>query len=124
MGITRRAAVAVGMLGLVARVGAAQALPVPATHHTPSIETMYKQLGLVAHAAKGQTVDQQKIDGRECYEAAKSKTGFDPLVAKSLNATAVAAQAASAAASKPSQQVNAFKKAAGSCLQGRGYTLK
>jgi hypothetical protein len=124
MGIMRRAAVAVGMLGLVARVGAAQALPVPATHKAPSIETMYKQLGLVAHAAKGQTLDQQKIDGRECYEAAKSQTGFDPLVAKSLNATAVAAQAASAAASKPSQQVNTFKKAAGSCLQARGYTLK
>src|SRR5947207_15779877 len=117
MGIMRRAAVAVGMLGLLARVGAAQALPAPATHHAPSIETMYKQLGLVAHAAKGQTLDQQKIDGRECYDAAKSKTGFDPLVTKSLNATALAAQAANAAASKPTQQANAFKNAAGSCLK-------
>src|SRR5438046_9067768 len=98
MGIMRRAAVAVGMLGLLARVGAAQALPAPATHHAPSIETMYKQLGLVAHAAKGQTVDQQKIDGRECYDAAKSKTGFDPPVATSLHEKAGAAPHGKAAA--------------------------
>ena len=126
MGIMRRAAVAAGMLGLVARVGAAQALPsLPSTaQHASSIETRYKQLGMVVHAAKGQTLDQQKIDGRECYDAAKSQTGFDPLVAKSGNATAVAAQAVGAAATKPSQQVSTFKKAAGSCLKGRGYTVK
>lgn len=127
MGIMRRAAVAAGMLGLVARVGAAQALPslpAAATQHASSIETRYKQLGMVVHAAKGQTLDQQKIDGRECYDAAKSQTGLDPLVAKSGNATAVAAQAVGAAATKPSQQVSAFKKAAGSCLKGRGYTVK
>ena len=127
MGFMRTAAVAAGMLGMMARVGAAQALPsLPstATKNASSIETRYKQLGMVVHAAKGQTLDQQKVDGRECYDAAKSQTGFDPLVAKSGNATAIAAQAVGAAATKPSQQVSAFKKSAGSCLKGRGYTVK
>jgi len=128
MGTMRRAAVAAGMLGMVARVGAAQTLPsLPAAatqHASSSIETRYKQLGMVVHAAKGQTLDQQKIDGRECYDGAKSQTGFDPLAAKSGNATAIAAQAVGAAATKPSQQVSAFKKSAGSCLKERGYTVK
>jgi len=127
MGTMRRAAVAAGMLGMVARVGAAQtlpSLPATATQQASSIETRYKQLGLVVHAAKGQTLDQQKIDGRECYDGAKSQTGFDPLAAKSGNATAIAAQAVGAAATKPSQQVSAFKKSAGSCLKERGYTVK
>lgn len=127
MRIMRRVAVAAGMVGLMTRIGAAQSLPslpVPTAHHAASIETMYKQMGLVAHAAKGQTVDQQKIDGRECFNTAKSQTGFDPMTATSLNPTAVAAQAATVAGTKPTQQVNAFKKAAGGCLQSKGYTVK
>jgi len=127
MRIMRRAAVAAGMLSLVAGVGGAQSLPsIPTTAipHAASIETMYKQMGLIAHAAKGQTLDQQKIDGKQCFDAAVSQTGFDPRSAKTGNATAVAAQAANAAAVKPSKQVTAFKKSAGGCLQSRGYTVK
>ena len=127
MRIMRSAAVAVGMLGLMAHIGAAQSLPsLPTTAipHAASIETMYKQMNLVAHAAKGQTLDQQKIDGRQCFDAAVSKTGFDPRAATTGNATAVAAQAANAAAVKPSKQVTAFKKSAGGCLESRGYTVK
>jgi hypothetical protein len=187
MRIMRSASIATLLLGVVAGVVSAQtAATMPATHHAPSIETMYKQMGLVAHAAKGQTVDQQKIDGRECFETAKSQTGFDPLSAASVDPAAAAAaaekqaasatqgqavvgaakgtaagaliggaagdagkgaaigaatgavvgrsrkkkaekqaasQAANAAVGASSQQLGAFKKAAGSCLQSRGYTL-
>src|SRR6185312_12576278 len=49
------------------------------------------QLGLVAHAAKGQTVDQQKVDAKECYDVAKSQTGFDPLTAPPVDPAAAAA---------------------------------
>ena len=127
MRIMRSAAVAVGMLGLLARVGGAQALPsLPTTAipHAASIETMYKQMGLIAHAAKGQTLDQQKVDGKQCFDGAVSQTGFDPRTATKGNATAVAAQAANVAAVKPSKQLTAFKKSAGGCLTSRGYTVK
>ena len=123
MRIIRSVATAVA-LGLVTRLGGAQSLPsVPSipsgasaaapaavAKHAPSIETMYKQIGLVTHAAKGRTLDQQKVDGKECYETAKSQTGFDPLSAKTLSPTSPA--------------VAPFKKAAGSCFKSRGYTLK
>jgi len=181
----RSAFTAAVLLGLVARVVSAQATAAAPTA-PPTIETVYKQLGLVAHAAKGQTVDQQKVDAQECYDVAKSQSGFDPLKAPPVDPAAAAAaatqqtadatqgaavvgaakgtaagaligaaagdagkgaaigaasgavvgrsrkkraekqagaQAAAATASGSSQQVDAFKKAAGGCLQGRGYTL-
>jgi len=123
----RKAAVAAGMLSVMAGVGGAQALPsLPTTAipHAASIETMYKQMGLIAHAAKGQTLDQQKIDGKQCFDTAVGATGFDPRTATSGNATALAAQAASVSSVKPSKQVTAFRKSAGGCLESRGYTVK
>jgi len=173
------------LLGLVARVVTAQATAAAPTT-PPTIETVYKQLGLVAHAAKGQTLDQQKVDAQECFEVGKSQSGFDPLAATTVDPNAAAAaatqktadatqgaavvgaakgtaagaligaaagdagkgaaigaasgavvgrsrkkraekeagaQAAAATASGSALQVDAFKKAAGGCLQGRGYTL-
>jgi hypothetical protein len=184
--IIGKTATTIALLGAVTRVGDAQAAPAASTQQAPSVETVYKQLGLVAHPAKGQTQDQQKVDARECFDVAKGQSGFDPLAAPTADpaaATAAAtqqtadatqgaavvggakgaaggaligavagdagkgaaigaatgavvgrsrkkraekqagAQAASATASVSSQQVDAFKKAAGACLQGRGYTL-
>ena len=112
MRITRSASTAAIMLAVVARVISAQtAAAAPATHHAPSVETMYKQMGLVAHAAKGQTVDQQKIDAHECFNVAKGQTGFDPLSAASVDpaAAAAAAEKQAAAATQGQAVVGAAK---------------
>ena len=49
------------------------------------------------YAAKEQTPAQQSTDEQQCFDWAKTNTGIDP-------------------------QQTTFKKAMGTCLQGRGYT--
>jgi len=121
MRIIRSASTAGIVLAIVARAGKAQtAAAAPATHHAPSVETVYKQIGLVAHAAKGQTVDQQKIDAHQCFDVAKGQTGFDPLSAASVDpaAAAAAAEKQTADATQGATVVGAAKGTAGGALIG------
>ena len=55
-----------------------------------------------------QPASQHSVDEQECYNWAKSHTGIDP-------------QAPAAAATQPEQRA-IFKKAVGTCLQGRAAT--
>ncbi|HJY39591.1 MAG TPA: hypothetical protein VJ303_00090 [Steroidobacteraceae bacterium] len=55
-----------------------------------------------------QPASQQSVQEQECYNWAKSHTGIDP-------------QAPAAAATQPEQRA-IFKKAVGTCLQGRAAT--
>jgi hypothetical protein len=192
MHITRSTTAALLLIGLIARVGGAQAsgakpaAPASNPQQDAAIDAAYKQLGVLAYPAKGQSADKQKKDQRECYVWAKDQTGFDPATAAAPNAdsaakaaqqqtadatkgTAVrgaakgaaagaligaaagdagkgaaigaaaggvggragkkraekeaAAQAANATVAASSQQVDTFKKAVGTCLEGRGYTF-
>jgi len=119
MGIMRKVAVAAGMLGLMARVGAAQAAPAPATQQTPSIETVYKQLGMLAYPAKGQSSEQQRTDETECYAWAKGQTGFDPLTTTvDPAAAAAAAQQQTADATQGATVAGAAKGTAAGALIG------
>jgi hypothetical protein len=67
--------------------------PPPAT----SASAIARPLGLIVYAAKEQTPAQQSTDEQQCFDWAKTNTGIDP-------------------------QQTTFKKAMGTCLQGRGYT--
>ena len=175
---------------LAARVADAQAAKQPATppnaQQDATIDAAFKQLGVFAYPAKGQSAEKQKADQRECYAWAKDQTGFDPAVAAGPNADSAAkaaqaqtaqatqgaavkgaakgaaagaligaaagdagkgaavgaaaggvggragkkraekeagAQAGNAAVASSNQQADTFKKAVGTCLQGKGYTF-
>lgn len=125
MRIMRRTAIAVALLGVVvpvvsAQTGGAAAATQAISQAAPTVETVYKQLGLVAHAAKGQTLDQQKVDGRECYDVAKSQSGFDPMTATAVDPAAAAAAATqqTADATQGATVVGAAKGTAAGALIG------
>ena len=192
MRIVRSTTVALTLIGLVAAVGGAQAsgakpaAPAANPQQDAAIDAAYKQLGVLAYPAKGQTADKQKKDQRECYGWAKEQTGFDPATAAAPNADSAAkaaqqqtadatkgaavkgaakgaaagaligaaagdagkgaavgaaaggvggragkkraekaagGEAANATVAASNQKVDTFKKAVGTCLEGRGYTF-
>ena len=192
MHLTRSTAAALVMVGLVSGVASAQAsgakpaAPASNPQQDAAIDAAFKQLGVFAYPAKGQSAEKQKADQRECYAWAKDQTGYDPAVAAAPNADSAAkaaqqqtadatqgaavkgaakgaaagaligaaagdagkgaavgaaaggvggragkkraekeagAQAANATVAASSQQADTFKKAVGTCLQGRGYTF-
>ena len=121
MRINRTASMAVMLLGVVARVGGAQGGAAAATpQQAPSIESVYKNLGMLVYPAKGQNAEQQKLDQSECYAWAKGQTGFDPLTAAPVDpaAAAAAAQAQTADATQGAAVVGAAKGTAGGALIG------
>jgi hypothetical protein len=127
MDVTRNTSVALVMIAFVASVGGAQASATkPAAAAAPTAEQMdaaaaqFKQLGLLAYPAKGQTADKQKKDQAECYAWAKDQTGFDPMTAAAPNAdsAAAAAKQQTATATQGAAVKGAAKGAAAGALIG------
>jgi hypothetical protein len=133
MFFTRKVPVVLGLISLVASVGAAQAggtkpaATKPAAAASPAdaqknaaIDSAYKKLGIFAYPAKGQSADKQKTDQRECYAWAKDQTGFDPMTAAAPNAdsAAKAAQQQTAQATQGAAVKGAAKGAAAGALIG------
>jgi hypothetical protein len=191
MHLTHSTTLALLLISIIARVGSAQAsgakaAPAANPQQDAAIDAAYKQLGVLAYPAKGQSADKQKKDQRECYAWAKDQTGFDPATAAAPNADSAAkaakeqtaqatqgaavkgaakgaaagaligaaagdagkgaavgaaaggvggragkkraekaagGEAATATTAAASQQLDTFKKAVGTCLEGRGYTV-
>jgi hypothetical protein len=64
-----------------------------------------------AYPAKGQTLEQQKIDTTECNRLAVSSSGYNPAPAQ--------------AAGQPQKAgMTAYQKAMRACMKGRGYTVQ
>ena len=151
MRITRITSVAMVMVAVVARFGGAQAAaaakPATTTSQDSLTDAAFKKLGVLAYPAKGQSAAKQTQDQRECYAWAKDQTGFDPATAAAPNADSAAkaakeqtatatqgaavkgaakgaaAEASTATTAAANGQVDTFKKAVGTCLEGRGYTF-
>jgi uncharacterized protein YcfJ len=127
MHVTRTISVVFGMIAVAASVGGAQAsgskpaaAPAPTSQQMEAAATAFKQLGLLAYPAKGQSADKQKKDQAECYAWAKDQTGFDPATAKAANAdsAAAAAKQQTADATKGTAVKGAAKGAAAGALIG------
>jgi OmpA family protein len=127
MHVTRNTSVALVMIALIASVGGAQASgSKPAAAAAPSAQQMdaaaaqFKQLGLLAYPAKGQSADKQKKDQAECYAWAKDQTGFDPATAAAVNtdSAAKAAKEQTAQATQGAAVKGAAKGAAAGALIG------
>jgi len=126
MHVTRKnTSVALVMIALIASVGGAQETK-PAAAAAPSAEQMdaaaaqFKQLGLLAYPAKGQSADKQKKDQAECYAWSKDQTGFDPATAAAPNtdSAAKAAKEQTATATQGAAVKGAAKGAAAGALIG------
>ena len=127
MHVTRSTPVALVLTVLVASVGGAQAsgskpaaAPAPSSQQMDAAAAQFKQLGLLAYPAKGQSADKQKKDQAECYAWAKDQTGFDPATAAAPNAdsAAAAAKQQTADATKGTAVKGAAKGAAAGALIG------
>jgi hypothetical protein len=117
----RRGSIAIALLGLAAHAVSAQSgAAAPATKPAPTVESVYKQLGLLVYPAKGQSAEQQKHDGQECYDWAKGQTGFDPMTAAAVDPAAAAAAATqqTADATQGAAVVGAAKGTAAGALIG------
>jgi hypothetical protein len=72
---------------------------------------------------KRPSADQQSVDEQQCYDWSKTQTGIDPQAPPPAAAPAEARESkAGSAQSAQTQRQETFKKAMGTCLQGRGYT--
>lgn len=127
MHVTRSTPIALALTALVASVGGAQASgSKPAAAAPPTAQQMdaaaaqFKQLGLLAYPAKGQSADKQKKDQAECYAWAHEQTGFDPATAAAPNTDSIAkaAQAQTAQATQGTAVKGAAKGAAAGALIG------
>lgn len=97
---------------------------------------------MTVYPAQGQTPQQQEIDKAACQDFAKSQTGFDPQQALSQAGTAAPqtqphamrarkrAKEEQAEISQQDQQkaqmqqkLEAYNKAEGVCLKGKGYSV-
>ena len=65
------------------------------------------------YPSAGQSADQQSTDRYECHRWAVDQTGFDPTRSNG----GVAPEATGSAS-------DAYRRAEGACLQGRGYTVR
>ena len=68
---------------------------------------------LYVYPNAGQSADQQSTDRYECHRWAVDQTGFDPTRANGGVAPEATGQAS-----------DAYRRAEGACLQGRGYTVR
>ena len=68
---------------------------------------------LYVYPNAGQSTEQQSTDRYECHRWAVDQTGFDPTRADGGVAPESAGQAS-----------DAYRRAEGACLQGRGYTVR
>jgi uncharacterized protein YcfJ len=127
MYVTRTTSVVLAMIALVASVGGAQAsgskpaaAPAPTAQQLDAAAAQFKQLGLLAYPAKGQSADKQKKDQAECYAWAKDQTGFDPATAAAVNtdSAAKAAKEQTAQATQGAAVKGAAKGAAAGALIG------
>ena len=127
MHVTRSTPVALLLTALVASVGGAQssgskpaAAPAPTAQQMDAAAAQFKQLGLLAYPAKGQSADKQKKDQAECYAWSKEQTGFDPSTAVAVNkdSAAKAAEAQAAQATQGTAVKGAAKGAAAGALVG------
>jgi hypothetical protein len=69
------------------------------------------QADLIIYPKNGQSKDQQAADQYECYNWAKSQTGFDPT------------QPGGGGSGNPDQGRSNYNRAMSACLQGRGYQV-
>jgi hypothetical protein len=68
--------------------------------------------GVTIHPRKGQSADQQALDRYECYRAAVTQTGFDPLAANT-----------DAAPAEIARHDSEYSRVQANCLEGRGYAV-
>ena len=139
------------LVALLAAVPAFAQVAAPKTAPPPNLT--FAQIGLFIYPAKGQTRDQQKKDEDACYEWAEANTGLTMVagqvdaqaagkaaakegaaigaVAGSVGGVRSRTKAKQEAGEKGAQQavqanqqaVDQFKKAAGACLEARGYSV-
>lgn len=76
--------------------------------HPPLPASEATRYDVIAYPAKGQSAEQQSRDRYECHTWAVSQSGFDPVSAWTAPAASVA---------------DAYKRALGACLTGRGYSV-
>ena len=90
-----------------------QVVPPPGNADAQVAEAPAAAADLYVYPNAGQSPEQQSTDRYECHRWAVDQTGFDPTRANGGVAPESSGQAA-----------DAYRRAEGACLQGRGYTVR